>query len=146
MFTRAQNKTEDPRGQRVLVQGAPPPATAWEALLSCAPPSERASARAVQVGDRVECNCGQWSQGSITKLFFTQSSFPPYECAPDQIKLDDGRLVFAPVDEDRAIRRVGMGPLPRATLAGLPGPEAWRLSESELWLPTEVIFQIVESS
>jgi hypothetical protein len=33
--------------------------------------------------------------------------------------------------------------LRRASPAGLPGPEAWRLSESELWLPEEVILAIV---
>jgi hypothetical protein len=66
------------------------------------------------VGDRVECNCGRWTKGSVVKLFYTQSSFPPNQCAPYQIKLDDGRLIFAPADEDRVIRR--------ATGAAADGP------------------------
>lgn len=53
----------------------------------------------------MECNCGRWTAGSVVKLFYTQSSFPPNSCAPYQIKLDDGRLIFAPADEDRVIRR-----------------------------------------
>jgi len=57
-----------------------------------------------RVGDRVECNCGQWSQGTIVKLFYTQSSFPAGKCVPYQIRLDDGRLIYSPADEDRVIR------------------------------------------
>ena len=53
------------------------------------------------VGDRVECNCGRWTAGTVVKLFYTQSTFPANQCAPYQIRLDDGRLIFAPADEVR---------------------------------------------
>ena len=58
-----------------------------------------------QVGDRVECNlaCG-WSGGAIAKHFYTQQSFPPNKCAPYQIKLDDGSVIYAPADHDSVIR------------------------------------------
>jgi len=60
-----------------------------------------------KVGDRVECNCGAWTVGTIVKLFYTQSSFPAGKCAPYQIRLDDGRLIYSPADEDRVIRAAG---------------------------------------
>ena len=57
------------------------------------------------MGDRVECNCGRWTAGTVVKLFYVQSTFPANQCAPYQIKLEDGRLIFAPSDEDRVIRK-----------------------------------------
>jgi len=57
-----------------------------------------------KVGDRVECNCGSWKAGTVVKLFYTQSSFPEGTCAPYQVKLDDGKLIFAPMDTDRVVR------------------------------------------
>jgi hypothetical protein len=36
--------------------------------------------------------------------------------------------------------------LERASLAGLPGLDAWRLSESELWLPADVILKVVKTN
>jgi G3E family GTPase len=56
------------------------------------------------VGDRVECNCGQWKPGTITKHFYTQSSFPEGMCVPYQVRLDEGKLIFAPQDVDRVVR------------------------------------------
>ena len=56
------------------------------------------------VGDRVECNCGQWQIGTVIKLFYTQQSFPAGVCAPYQVKLDSGRKVFAKHDVDSMIR------------------------------------------
>ena len=40
----------------------------------------------------------------MVKLFYQQSSFPEGTCAPYQVKLDDGKLIFAPIDVDRVIR------------------------------------------
>ena len=56
------------------------------------------------VGTRVECNCGQWKAGTITKHFYTQSSFTAGMCVPYQVKLDDGKLIFAPQDKDGVVR------------------------------------------
>ena len=63
-----------------------------------------------KVGDRVECNCGEWKIGTVVKLFYTQKSFTPGMCAPYQIQLDepkaDGRprLIFAPSDKENVVR------------------------------------------
>ena len=56
------------------------------------------------VGTRVECNCGVWEPGTIVKVLYRQSSFPPGTVAPYQIRLDNGKLIYAPIDEDRVIR------------------------------------------
>ena len=56
------------------------------------------------VGDRVECNCGQWQIGTIIKIFYTQKSFPAGMWAPYLVKLDSGRKVFAKHDVDSMIR------------------------------------------
>ena len=56
------------------------------------------------VGDRVECNCGKWMLGTVVKLFYVQSTFKEGMCAPYQVKLDDGKLIFAPMDTDRVVR------------------------------------------
>ena len=57
------------------------------------------------VGDRVLCQCGTWEPGTIVKLFYKQRDFPPGKCAPYQVKLDDGDLIFAPEDTDGVIKR-----------------------------------------
>tara|TARA_B110001452_G_scaffold2798_1_gene2435 strand:+ start:675 stop:2270 length:1596 start_codon:yes stop_codon:yes gene_type:complete len=57
------------------------------------------------VGTRVECNCGGWEPGTVVKLFYRQSSFPAGTFAPYQIQLDNGKLIYAPIDEDRVCRQ-----------------------------------------
>lgn len=61
------------------------------------------------VGDRVECRVGPhpvkgWAAGRIIKLHYSESTWPPNVEAPYQIKLNDGRLIFAPQDTDAVIR------------------------------------------
>ena len=58
------------------------------------------------VGDRVLCLCGTWQAGTVVKHFLVQKKFPPGKCAPYQVKLDDGRLIYAPTDTDGVIKRV----------------------------------------
>jgi len=58
------------------------------------------------IGARVECNCGQWKPGTIVKHFYVQSSFPEGMCVPYQVRLDDGKLIFAPADADRVVRQL----------------------------------------
>ena len=57
------------------------------------------------VGTRVECNCGGWEPGTVVKLFYRQSSFPAGTFAPYQIQLDNGKLIYAPIDEERVCRK-----------------------------------------
>ena len=55
-----------------------------------------------KVGDRVKC-CGgpnHWESGTVIKLWWWQGFYAPY-----QVELDEGRLIFAPEDSDRCIRR-----------------------------------------
>lgn len=56
------------------------------------------------IGTRVECNCGVWKAGTITKLWYTQKSFPEGYCAPYQVLCDDGKKIFAPRDDDTVVR------------------------------------------
>jgi len=65
------------------------------------------------VGDRVECNCGEWKAGTIVKLFYEQKSFPQGMCAPYQVRLDErDRLIYAPKDEEAVVRYAEPGSLP----------------------------------
>ena len=62
------------------------------------------------VGSRVECRVGDdpvtgWASGSVVQLMYRDSSFPPGDYAPYQIELVNGTLIFAPVDNDRVIRK-----------------------------------------
>ena len=57
------------------------------------------------VGDRVLCLCGTWLAGTVVKHFLVQKKFPPGKCAPYQVKLDDGRLIYAPTDTDSVIKK-----------------------------------------
>ena len=70
------------------------------------------------VGTRVLCNCGVWKAGTVIRHFYTQKSFPPATCTPYQIKLDEGKKVFAPKDRDSVIQRLDNGILGQP--AGLP--------------------------
>ena len=56
------------------------------------------------VGDRVLCLCGTWLACTVVKHFLVQKRFPPGKCAPYQVKLDDGRLIYAPTDSDGVIK------------------------------------------
>ena len=58
------------------------------------------------VGDRVLCLCGTWQAGTVVKHFLVQKRFPPGKCAPYQVKLDDGRLIYAPTDSDGVIKKL----------------------------------------
>lgn len=57
------------------------------------------------VGDKVMCNAeGGWQTGTIVKLFY-RTGMPSLPVAPYQIQLDAGPLIYAPIDDDRVIKR-----------------------------------------
>ena len=58
-----------------------------------------------KVGDRVECNAARgWSKGTIVALLYRNPGMPAGFVAPYQIKLDNGDLIYAPMDDDRVIK------------------------------------------
>lgn len=58
------------------------------------------------------CNTGEWTPGSVVKQNYREDSWPAGKIAPYQIKLDDGRLIYAPLDDDKVIK-AGDGEAPR---------------------------------
>ena len=58
----------------------------------------------------MECRIGPhpvkgWAAGRVIKHFYMEPNWPPNMVAPYQIALHDGRLIFAPADNDNVIRR-----------------------------------------
>ena len=64
-----------------------------------------------KVGTRVECNTGSWTPGVVVQIYYSEPHWPAGRIVPYQIKLDDGRLIFAPMDDDRVIREVPKTPI-----------------------------------
>jgi G3E family GTPase len=77
------------------------------------------------VGDRVECNCSGWRQGTVVTHWWRDSKWPPEKIVPYQIKLDYGPTIFAPKDDDKCIRAIqGLlsdGQIPVTILTGFLG-------------------------
>lgn len=55
------------------------------------------------IGTRVLCNTGMWSPGKVVAHNYTESDWGG-KTVPYQVELDEGGLIFAPVDEDYVIR------------------------------------------
>uniref|UniRef100_A0A7S2FLE7 Uncharacterized protein n=1 Tax=Florenciella parvula TaxID=236787 RepID=A0A7S2FLE7_9STRA len=60
-------------------------------------------------GSKVQCRVGAdpvtgWAAGTIVALWYREEAWPSGTYAPYQIQLDDGRLIFAPRDEDMVVR------------------------------------------
>merc|ERR1712087_654559 len=57
------------------------------------------------VGTKVECKTGNgWEKGEVIKLLYKESGMQ--SVAPYQVRLDQGALIFVPVDDDRLCRKV----------------------------------------
>ena len=58
------------------------------------------------VGERVRCRVSQseWAPGCIAQLWYREPDWPEGRLVPYQVELDDGRLIFAPLDKDELIR------------------------------------------
>jgi len=79
------------------------------------------------VGDRVECSVGddrqnvrKWLPGTIIKTHYKEPTFGDGFVAPYQIRLDIGRLIYAPADEDSTIRKIDS-----------PAPACWICYDDE---------------
>ena len=57
------------------------------------------------VGTRVECNTGDWSPGVVVAHDHREDAWPANKTVPYQIRLDGGRLIYAPHDSNHVIRR-----------------------------------------
>ena len=63
------------------------------------------------VGTKVQCKVGKsrgdagWASGEVVTLMWRDESLPPGMVAPYQVKLDDGDLIYAGLDEDHLIRK-----------------------------------------
>ena len=68
--------------------------------------SSRPPQASFPVGARVECLISDdtWVPGRVIKLHYHESGFEPGYFAPYQIELDDGKLIYAPDDDDECIR------------------------------------------
>ena len=64
-------------------------------------------------GDRVQCNIGEWVQGTITQVWYRENDWAADKWAPYQVQLDQGSLIYAPVDDDRAVKVAPEGPEPQ---------------------------------
>jgi len=60
-----------------------------------------------QVGTEVECRTGGgWSAGTIVKLDYAESGWPPGKTVPYQVQIFDGPLIYVPADDDRVCRKL----------------------------------------
>ena len=58
------------------------------------------------MGERVRCRVSQseWVPGCVAQLWYHEPGWPETRLVPYQVELDDGRLIFAPLDKDELIR------------------------------------------
>lgn len=75
------------------------------------------------IGTRVECRIGPnpirgWAPGVITALFYSEPGWPQSMYAPYQIRLDDGRLIFAPQDIDAVKPSASLTPIQANLMLG----------------------------
>ena len=58
-----------------------------------------------EIGTRVECQTGEaWAPGVIVGRYYREPDWPEGQVAPYQIQMDNGALIYAPVDSDECIR------------------------------------------
>lgn len=57
------------------------------------------------IGQRVKCLTSDgWAPGEVKQIWYRESSWRNQPSAPYQIILDDGTLIYAPLDDDRVIK------------------------------------------
>ena len=80
-----------------------------EGFLACIQTPELVAKRKLAlrfaVGDAVECRTADgYVPGKVTQHLYRDDFMPPGVTAPYQIQLDDGKLIWAPEDDDKYIR------------------------------------------
>lgn len=75
------------------------------------------------MGDRIECNVGEWAKGTVIKTWYREAEWPEGKFAAYQVKLDEGQYIYAPIDEDRVCRAAAQefAPKDRVEIVGLTG-------------------------
>lgn len=60
------------------------------------------------VGNSVLCRTGrdEWSAGTVVALNYSEPDWPAGRTVPYQVQLDDGGLIFVPVDNDQLCREI----------------------------------------
>ena len=66
------------------------------------------------VDSRVLCRIGEnvetdWAPGTVIKLWYREPRWPRGSYAPYQVRLDDGREIFAPADMEQVIKAAPVG-------------------------------------
>lgn len=56
------------------------------------------------MGDRIECNIGEWAKGTVIKAWYREDEWPEGKWAAYQVKLDMGQFIYAPIDQDKVCR------------------------------------------
>ena len=56
------------------------------------------------VGDQVQCNCGDWMPGKVVKHWYRDGDWVMGKYAPYQVELDNGGLIFVPRDKATFIK------------------------------------------
>ena len=92
------------------------------------------------VGTRVRCRLGprEWGVGHIIQQHYREAHWPAGQLAAYQVRLDDGEMIFAPVDQDGLIQAVTEAPSPtrgggcegESLAAVLPGRQGGRSVDS----------------
>eukprot|EP00747_Dinoflagellata_sp_TGD_P219212 gnl/TRDRNA2_/TRDRNA2_91363_c0_seq1.p1 gnl/TRDRNA2_/TRDRNA2_91363_c0~~gnl/TRDRNA2_/TRDRNA2_91363_c0_seq1.p1 ORF type:complete len:210 (+),score=25.03 gnl/TRDRNA2_/TRDRNA2_91363_c0_seq1:55-684(+) len=60
-----------------------------------------------QVGERVECSCnGGWRKAVVVQVRYREPEWGKGRIAAYQCRLDDGDLIFAPLDHDSVVRKI----------------------------------------
>jgi len=62
-----------------------------------------------RIGDEVECRRTEslWEQGKVVDYFYRDMNMPSGFSAPYQVELNDGTLIWCPIDSDKVIRAYG---------------------------------------
>lgn len=61
------------------------------------------------IGDRVECNIGEWATGTVIKTWYRENEWPEGKWAAYQVQLDMGQYIYAPIDQDKVCRAAPEG-------------------------------------
>jgi G3E family GTPase len=57
-----------------------------------------------KVGDKVKCNCGEWMNGTVHKLWYRETLWETGRYSPYQVLLESGSLIYVPRDTPVFIR------------------------------------------